>query len=160
MRYTTIIDITEQPEVYRNQNARLLYLHLTLKSSYRDEDRDRVKVSVRQMAWQTGMSLSAARNALAVLIKAGLVKHEGGSTWAVTKFVYPEAISKRTTLPKNATQEDAAKVAQQRQHLTDELAKLRRWYTDFMNRGDENGAKEVEKEARKIQKQLNNLPLK
>lgn len=86
MRYTTIIDITEQAAVYRNKNCRLLYLHLALVAGYHSEDRDVVSLSFRQLAAGCGLTLSATRHALGILETSGLVKREGAA-WNVTKFV-------------------------------------------------------------------------
>lgn len=86
MRYTTIIDIRENPRIYRNINARLLYLHLALTSGYHDEDRDICRLSLRGMAIQAGLTLSATRHALRILQEEGLVTHEGDQ-WRITKFV-------------------------------------------------------------------------
>lgn len=77
MRYTTLIDITEQPDVYRNVHARLLYLHLALKSGYHDNDRDLIAISIRRLAMDAGLTVSATRHALRVLGDAGLITREG-----------------------------------------------------------------------------------
>lgn len=86
MRYTTIIDISEIQEVYRNQNARLVYLHLALKAGYHDEDRDVLKTSIRTTAWKVGLTVSATRHALAVLERAGLLRRTQ-TGWTVTKWI-------------------------------------------------------------------------
>lgn len=99
MRYTTIIDIREIPKVYRNKNARLLYLHLVLASGYHNEDRDLADLSLREMAWQTGLTLSAIRNAVKALMGAHLITREG-EYWRITKFVLAQAIEKRVTTAK------------------------------------------------------------
>lgn len=101
MRYTTVIDISELPDVYRNVNARLLYLHIALKSGYHDDDRDQITTSVRRAAADTGMTLSAARHALAVLEAHGLLDRTG-ERWRVKKWVVAE-------LPTPRTQRTAAK---------------------------------------------------
>lgn len=85
MRYTTIIDITEFQVVYRNVHARLLYLHLVLKSGYHDQDRDLVALSLRSMAEQAGLTLSATRHAISQLERAGLLSKEG-DRWRVKKW--------------------------------------------------------------------------
>lgn len=86
MRYTTIIDISEIQEVYRNKNARLVYLHLALKAGYHDDDRDQLQMSIRMTAGTVGLTVSATRHALAVLERAGLLKRtEKG--WTVTKWI-------------------------------------------------------------------------
>lgn len=71
MRYTTLIDISEMP-CYRNVNARILYLHLALKA---DRGGD-VVASLRFLAMELDMTLSALRNALRQLLLDGVVKTE------------------------------------------------------------------------------------
>ena len=94
MRYTTIIDIREFPQIYRNDHAKLVYLHLVLISGYHDEDRDQTPISIRQICYDTGLSLSAVRHSLKVLISAGLLSRSG-ITWTVKKFVLDKPISPR-----------------------------------------------------------------
>ncbi len=94
MRYTTIIDIREFPQIYRNNHAKLVYLHLVLISGYHDEDRDQTPVSIRQICYDTGLSLSAVRHSLKVLISAGLLSRNG-IIWTVKKFVLDKPISPR-----------------------------------------------------------------
>lgn len=85
MRYTTVIDISDMPEVYRNQAARLLYIHMALCAGYHDDDRDLVRQSLRVMAARAGLTLSAVRHALGLLQRAGLVSREG-EAWKVKKW--------------------------------------------------------------------------
>ena len=94
MRYTTIIDIREFPQIYRNDHAKIVYLHLVLISGYHDEDRDQTPISIRQICYDTGLSLSAVRHSLKVLISAGLLSRSG-ITWTVKKFVLDKPISPR-----------------------------------------------------------------
>lgn len=94
MRYTTIIDIREFPQIYRNDHAKLVYLHLVLVSGYHDEDRDQTPISIRQICYDTGLSLSAVRHSLKVLISAGLLSRSG-INWTVKKFVLDKPISPR-----------------------------------------------------------------
>lgn len=94
MRYTTIIDITELPSVYRNTNVRLVYIHLALKAGYHDNDRDLALVSIRRLAIGVGLSISATRHALQVLEASGLISRQAGG-WLVKKWILEEAISKR-----------------------------------------------------------------
>ena len=61
MRYTTVIDISEMPEVYKNSTARLIYLHMSLKAGYHDADRDLVKLSIRRLSSDVGVTVSATR---------------------------------------------------------------------------------------------------
>lgn len=102
MRYTTIIDIREFPQIYRNNNAKLVYLHLALISGYHDEDRDQTPISIRQICYDTGLSLSAVRHSLKVLISAGLLTRSG-ITWTVKKFVLDKPISPRIRSEKKRT---------------------------------------------------------
>ena len=94
MRYTTIIDIREFPQIYRNNHAKLVYLHLALISGYHDEDRDQTPISIRQICYDTGLSLSAVRHSLKVLISAGLLSRSG-IIWTVREFVLDKPISPR-----------------------------------------------------------------
>lgn len=102
MRYTTVIDIREFPQIYRNNNAKLVYLHLVLISGYHDEDRDQTPISIRQICYDTGLSLSAVRHSLKVLISAGLLTRSG-ITWTVKKFVLDKPISPRIKSEKKRT---------------------------------------------------------
>lgn len=102
MRYTTVIDIREFPQIYRNNNAKLVYLHLALISGYHDEDRDQTPISIRQICYDTGLSLSAVRHSLKVLISAGLLSRTG-ITWTVKKFVLDKPISPRIRSEKKRT---------------------------------------------------------
>lgn len=99
MRYTTLIDIREIPEVYRNNNTRLLYLHLVLLAGYHDDDRDIVRCSLRNLAAQSGLTLSATRHAIAVLIKWRLLLHRK-SYFKVVKFIDEKPISPRAKIRK------------------------------------------------------------
>ena len=94
MRYTTIIDIREFPQIYRNNNAKLVYLHLVLISGYHNEDRDQTTISIRQISYDTGLTVSAVRHSLKVLVSAGLLSRNG-IIWNVTKFVLEKPISPR-----------------------------------------------------------------
>lgn len=94
MRYTTIVDISEFPTIYRNTNARLVYLHLVLKSGYHDNDRDLVALSLRRIAAEVGLTLSATRHAISQLEKAQLLNRQG-PVWFVKKFVLEKSITPR-----------------------------------------------------------------
>ena len=94
MRYTTIVDISEFPTIYRNTNARLVYLHLVLKSGYHDNDRDLVALSLRRIAAEVGLTLSATRHAISQLEKAQLLNRQG-PVWFVKKFVFEKSITPR-----------------------------------------------------------------
>lgn len=113
MRYTTIVDIRELP-LYHNPSARQLYLHLVLVSGYHDSDLDRVAVSVRGLASQTGLTISAVRHALAVLAKVGLVRREGGALM-VTKYVLKDGIPKRARTKKEQQEQQLSREREQQE---------------------------------------------
>lgn len=113
MRYTTIVDIRELP-LYRNPSVRQLYLHLVLLSGYHDSDLDRVSVSVRGLASQTGLTISAVRHALDVMAKAGLVRREGGALM-VTKYVLKDGIPKRARTKKEQQEQQLSREREQQE---------------------------------------------
>lgn len=108
MRYTTVIDISEYPTLYGNVHCRILYFHMALKAGYHDEDRDIYRGSIRTLAVQSGLTVSATRHALAVLSRANLLtKVDNG--WRVTKWVLTPSITAR---PKNRTEAAERKAAE------------------------------------------------
>ena len=124
MRYTTIIDITEQPEIYRNQKIRLLYLHLVLKSGFHDDDRDVCRKSIRSLAMETGLTVSSVRHALRQLKAFGLLKVQGDAL-VVTKFVLETPISKRArTKKEQSDQEMASARNRQQRQLEQQYARM------------------------------------
>lgn len=128
MRYTTIIDITQCPDLYRNKNIRILYLHLALRSGYHDHDRDLLRCSLRTLAAETGLTLTAVRHALRMLDKWQLVKRQG-EMLNVRKWVPEQAISKRQP---SARQEQAAalkasrEMEQEQREREAEIERIRR----------------------------------
>lgn len=112
MRYTTIIDLSEFPAVYRNKNVRLVYLHLVLKSGYHDNDRDLIDISIRNLAWSVGLSVSATRHALHTLEQARMIKRSG-PLWHVRKFIIEQEITPRAKTQKEAKKKAAAVAEQQ-----------------------------------------------
>lgn len=128
MRYTTIIDITQCQELYRNKNIRILYLHLVLRAGYHDHDRDLLRCSLRTLAAETGLSLAAVRNALRQLEKWQMVKREN-EILNVRKWVPEQTISKRKSSAKQ--QQDAAlkaarEMEQERREREAEIERIRR----------------------------------
>lgn len=123
MRYTTIIDVSEFPDVYRNRNATLLYLHCCLKAGWHDADRDTLRFSFRSIAATLGMTLSAARHAVSVLTAAGLLARDE-DCWRVKKWhmdALPSPRKKATT----ATATESAHLRQQEEQQRNEYyAKL------------------------------------
>lgn len=108
MRYTTIIDISEIPLIYRNPNARLLYLHLALKSGYHDDDRDLVNISIRRLAMETGLTLSATRHALQQLEACQLLQRQGAA-WIVKKWIGEQTITARPKTEKKRREMEEAR---------------------------------------------------
>lgn len=125
MRYTTIIDLSEFPAVYRNKNVRLVYLHLVLKSGYHDNDRDLIDISIRNLAWSVGLSVSATRHALHILEQARMLKRSG-PLWHVRKFIIEQEITPRAKTQRESKRAAAAAVEKARnQTLNTELDKER-----------------------------------
>lgn len=104
MRYTTVIDITDFPQIYRNIHARLVYIHMALKAGYHDDDRDNCRLSIRSLAADVGITVSATRNALLQLEKSGLISKSSDS-WIVKKWVLQETPTSRTQ--KTASNKDS-----------------------------------------------------
>lgn len=96
MRYTTIIDIFDTP-AWRSSSARLVYFYMCLKCGYHDDDRDVIHVSLRELSARLGLTLSAVRCALPLLISQGLISSSGPSAYKVTKWAEPKEISRRKT---------------------------------------------------------------
>lgn len=111
MRYTTIIDIS-QLDIYRNQNARLVYLHLCLIAGYNDSDRDLVDISIRRLAAAVGISVSATRHALSVLERAGLLAHRDGLI-VVRKWISNGPITPRAKSIKEERKAEAQRIDEQ-----------------------------------------------
>lgn len=112
MRYTTIIDIREFP-LYKNPACRTLYLHMVLASGYHETDMDQVTISIRGLATQTGLTVSATRHALSVLMKAGLVRRQSGQL-VVAKYVLQEGIPKRARSKKDQQLQQLAREREQK----------------------------------------------
>lgn len=128
MRYTTVIDISQIPTVYRNVNARILYYHLAMIAGYHDVDRDLVDISIRRLALGAGLTVSATRHALGVLTRAGLLSKQG-QIFIVKKWVEEQTV---TTRPKTARQQQqlaqvaAARAERERQAKELEIESIRR----------------------------------
>lgn len=173
MRYTTVIDLTEFRQLYRNKNAVLVYLHLALRSGWHDHDRDIVETSVRNLAYDTGLSVAAVRHALKILEDAKLLSHVG-SVWTVTKWVMTEDPTKR---PKNARDAKQIEIAAERQRAEEkrereaEIERTRRaqlqaegkssfmvWYEaqqKLAEAGDEEAKRTVERHRNNYERQRN-----
>lgn len=104
MRYTTVIDITDFPQIYRNIHARLVYIHMALKAGYHDDDRDICRLSIRNLAADVGITVSATRNALLQLEKSGLIS-KSSDCWIIKKWVLQESATPRTQ--KTASNKDS-----------------------------------------------------
>lgn len=111
MRYTTLIDISESKDLYRNPNVRLVYLHLVLKSGYHDNDRDICTTSIRNLAAATGLTIAATRHALKQLTKAKLVERIN-TAYKVKKWVQADKPMPRPSGPRKG-KADAAQAARE-----------------------------------------------
>ena len=127
MRYTTVIDISDIPAVYKNQNARLVYLHLALKSGYHDDDRDLIDISIRRLAMATGLTVSATRHAIAQLERARLLVKEG-PFWHVKKWIVESTVTPRakTAKQQKAIEEAARRQAEQEQRQREQAIEQQR----------------------------------
>lgn len=120
MRYTTVIDISELPEVYKNSTARLIYMHMSLKAGYHDSDRDLVTLSIRRVAAEVGVTVSATRHALHLLERSGLISREG-QLWRIKKWVEEQTITTRAKT-KREMQEQIQRLERQKQQAVLEIA--------------------------------------
>lgn len=114
MRYTTIIDISASRPLYRNHNVRLVYLHMCLRCGYHDNDRDMLRMSIRAIAADTGLSVSATRHALTLLLRARLIERIG-DVWRVYKWISEQTITARPATKKQQQQQIARAIEQQQQ---------------------------------------------
>lgn len=173
MRYTTVIDLTEFRQLYKNKNAVLVYFHLALKSGWHDHDRDILEVSVRNLAYDTGLSVAAVRHALKILEDAKLLSHVG-SVWTVVKWVMTEEPTKRARNSREAKQIEVAaerKRAEEKRELEAEIERTRRaqllqqgktsfmvWYESQLKlaeAGDEEAKRTVERHRKMYEQQRN-----
>lgn len=115
MRYTTVIDISEMPEIYRNITARLIYIHMSLKAGYHDSDRDLVNVSIRRLSADVGVTVSATRHALHLLVRSGLLVKEG-QLWRIKKWVEEQTITTRAKT-KREMMDQIQRLERQRQQV-------------------------------------------
>lgn len=95
MRYTTVIDIIEVPSVWRSMNARQLYFFMALRAGWHNEDRDIVRTSIRTLAADCGLTVSATRCALSLLEKHKLIE-KSDVGWKVLKWIAQDPPAPRT----------------------------------------------------------------
>jgi DNA-binding Lrp family transcriptional regulator len=117
------------PSVYRNEHARLLYLHMALRAGYHDNDRDSCRLSVRRLAAEVGLTLSATRHALKVLENAVLIKRYQGA-FAVRKFAMSAPVTPRPRSEKKRREQEAKAIedamrAEREQREADERRRLK-----------------------------------
>lgn len=139
MRYTTIIDLREYPDLYRNLNVRLVYVHLVLGAGYHDEDRDQVTTSIRRLAYDCKITLSAARNALVQLQKAGLLRAEDGK-YIVTKWTPQKPITARAKTQDEQERREAAALAaearRKKEEKEEESQRKAHAFQDYLQRNN------------------------
>lgn len=135
-----MIDITQVPGIYRNHNARLVYLHLALVAGYHDHDRDIADVSIRSLAQDVGITISATRHALRQLELAQLIKRQG-LTFQVRKWVMEQPITTRAKTAKQqqlidrAAQADREREQRERANAIEQAKREQQWSegkTSFM----------------------------
>lgn len=119
MRYTTVIDISEYPTLYRNPNVRLVYLHMALKCGYHDDDKDLLDMSIRQLSYSVGLTVSATRHALSLLQRVGLLE-KVGAVWMVKKWQPSVTISPRAKGARSQKDIDTAEARQQQERILDQ----------------------------------------
>lgn len=141
MRYTSVIDITEITDVYKNATARLIYLHMSLKAGYHDVDRDLVKLSIRRLSADVGVTVSATRHALHQLERAGLLTREG-ELWRVKKWVEEQQITTRAKT-KREMQEQIQRLERQRQQVVLEQQHLEHQQYDPEESTNSDGYKRI-----------------
>lgn len=111
MRYTTVIDVTEIADVWRNPNISRLYFFMALKCGYHDDDRDILKISLRSLAAQASLTISATRHALKVLVSLQLVTQEKDA-FRIKKFILEQKVTPRA---RTKQQQEAKNLAEQRE---------------------------------------------
>lgn len=116
MRYTTIIDITECPQVYSCISARLIYLHLVLKSGWGERNQDYCACSIRSLQGDLGMTFAAVRHGLAVLEKYGMIRRGPGGCM-VRKFCQPTKPGQRKLTRREQAAEEQRRKEQEQQRI-------------------------------------------
>lgn len=127
MRYTTVIDITDFQQIYRNIHARLVYIHMALKAGYHDDDRDICRLSIRSLAADVGITVSATRNALLQLEESGLISRSS-DCWIVKKWILQETATPRTQ--KTASNKDSklsAEIRKNEQEQEERARQITEW---------------------------------
>lgn len=128
MRYTTIIDISTSQVLYKSHNIRLVYLHLCLKAGYHDNDRDLVRISIRTLAAEVGLTVGAVRHALEQLQKYRMISRRG-DLWMVAKWVNEQPITTRAKTARQQaaiSQQAALKKAREERERQLEIESMRR----------------------------------
>lgn len=140
MRYTTILDLTEFPTLYRNHAIRLVYFHLCCRSGYHDNDRDLIQISVRSVAKDVGITIAAARHALHQLESFALISREG-TMWKVKKFIVEQPITARAKtaraarsaeIKKTEIEESERREAQRKAEEKERIKLAKQGKTSFM----------------------------
>lgn len=131
MRYTTVLDITSAPW-YRNKNVVLVYLHMSLTCGYHDDDRDLYTRSIRSLAIDSGMTLSATRHALQVLQRDRIITRDGNA-WRVKKWL-PSDSQTITSRPKTEKAKKLQDVATERRLQEERNDALRQKEKDYWDK--------------------------
>lgn len=90
-------------------------MHMSLKAGYHDSDRDLVTLSIRRVAAEVGVTVSATRHALHLLEKSGLISREG-QLWRIKKWVEEQTITTRAKT-KREMMDQIQRLERQRQQV-------------------------------------------
>lgn len=135
MRYTTLIDISQARQLYSNHNVRLVYLHMVLKAGYHDNDKDIVVTSVRRLADEVGITVSATRHALKQLAKWQMIR-PGKGAYSVRKWCPEQPITTRAKTAKQQQQQERdAAAAAERRSLAKQQRDDKRYFEDLKAKG-------------------------
>lgn len=118
MRYTTVIDVTEIDDVWNNPNTCRLYFYMALKCGYHDDDRDILKISLRTLAAQASLTLSATRHALSVLESLQLVTKEKDA-FRIKKFLLEQKVTPRARTKQQQEAQNMAELREAEQRKLD-----------------------------------------
>lgn len=148
MRYTTIIDIRDIPPVWTSSSARQLYVYMCLACGFEDYNRDILTKSIRGLAYDAGLTVSATRHALGILTRSRLVKKTVAG-YKVTKWFETPTISPRGDGRRRQTAEDKrqAEILRERdrkqRELFEQIERTRRnaiTYQEYLNNKQGNGS--------------------
>lgn len=93
---------------------------MSLKAGYHDADRDLVKLSIRRLSVDVGVTVSSTRHALHLLVRSGLLVKEG-QLWRIKKWVEEQTITTRAKT-KREMMDHIQRLERQKQQAVLEIA--------------------------------------